>query len=107
MVTRPWGWGDEGLRTRLGTECEIYDPPVTGEFRELVLGTDFKFSRPGAYRIKALYKDPHPELPTEEDLLADEKLGIRRELRMRMHQERLAETLGIIESNEATVDVRP
>ncbi len=105
LVTRPWAWGDDDERSRLEEECEISDFPVAGEFRELVLRSDFKFDRPGAYRIKALYMDPHPKPPTEADFSDDLKFGISREKTIKRHEERLERTLGIIESNEALVEV--
>ncbi len=105
LFTRPWAWGDDDERTSRRIECEIPDSPVTGEFRELVLRSGFKFDRPGAYRIKAIYMDPHPKPPTEEEFQRGEKFGVSRRHKIKRYEERLSETLGIVESIEVTVDV--
>ena len=108
LVSRPWRFGTGIDRLNKMEKNENPDPPVSGAFRELapaMSGKDeFKFDKPGTYRIKLVLNDT-ARRPTEEDIQRRIKIGLSREYTMKDYEEKVAIHLGRIESNVVTLEV--
>lgn len=113
LVARPWKFVSRRERQKsiAGPRDDYMQFKVEGPFREARLDPDeFKFDQPGTYRVKVVYNHNPFGLkpPTEEEIQKRiAKWGLDREYQMRRHQERVAESLGIVESNTVVVEVYP
>lgn len=73
----------------------------------LIFHGDYKYWKHGTYRIKLVYVDSPPAPLTEEKILKGIKRGNRREIQVRVHEEMMRDSLGVIESNIVTIEVVP
>lgn len=110
LVSAPWRlltykeWHDSYYR-------DIEPAPVSGQFRELALSDKKIFSKPGKYRIRAVFQDWMPKPPAEEDIQKAMKDGESRQEaeagEMRYYKRILKYSLGRFESNTITIEVKP
>lgn len=109
LVSRPWRFGSGLDRMNKLEKNENPDPPVSGTFRELAPAMsgkdDFKFDKPGTYRIKIVWNDTLGGPPTEKNIQEAIKIGLSRESMMKSYERFMKTHLGRIESNVVTLEV--
>ena len=106
LRTRSWANLHEGQYDRLRQGLDPY-PVVPGEYRELSL-MDFKFDKPGIYRIRVRFRaNPSLRPPDEEEIQEGIKLGLEREWQLNDHQRIVNKYPRDCESNVVEVEVLP